>query len=81
MVKDSEGKQLNLNTDYTVTYAKDRKNVGCYDVTITFAGHYNGTVNRTFTIEPKQVNLSEGQSRQKKNHRQMEKTGGADNGI
>ncbi len=66
VVKDSEGKQLNLNTDYTVTYAKDRKNVGCYDVTITFAGNYNGTVNRTFTIEPKQVNLSKVKAGRKK---------------
>ncbi len=57
-VKDSKGKTLKKNTDYTVTYAKGRKNVGKYTVTIKFKGNYSGTVKKTFTIKPKATSIS-----------------------
>lgn len=38
------------SANYTVRYAKGRKNVGTYKVTIRFKGNYSGTVSRTFTI-------------------------------
>ena len=56
-VKDSAGKTLKVNTDYTVTYAKERKNVGNYSVTIKLKGNYSGTVKKTFTIQPKSTSI------------------------
>lgn len=56
-VKDSTGKKLTA-ADYTVTYAKGRKNVGSYAVTITFKGNYAGSVTKTFTIKPRATSLS-----------------------
>lgn len=52
-VKDSNGKTLEKNTDYTVTYQSGRKNPGKYTVKITFKGEYNGTKKLYFTIAPK----------------------------
>ena len=38
---------------YTVSYAKGRKNVGSYKVTVTFTGtKYIGTLSKTFSIKP-----------------------------
>ena len=51
-VKDSAGKTLKKGTDYTVTYAKGRKTVGTYKVTIKFKGNYSGTKVLTFKITP-----------------------------
>ena len=50
VVKDSSGKTLKKNTDYTVTYASGRKNAGTYKVTIKFKGKYSGTKNLYFDI-------------------------------
>jgi len=52
VVKDSAGKTLKKNTDYTIKYAIGRKNVGKYKVTVTFKGKYSGTKNLYFTITP-----------------------------
>ena len=52
-VKDSKGKVLKSGTDYSVTYAAGRKNVGSYSVKITLKGNYSGTVTKTFKINPK----------------------------
>ncbi len=51
-VKDSAGKTLKKNTDYTVTYASGRKNAGTYKVTIKMIGKYSGTKTLTFKIKP-----------------------------
>ncbi len=51
-VKNSAGKTLKKNTDYTVKYATGRKNPGKYKVTITFKGNYTGTKTLYFTINP-----------------------------
>ena len=52
-VKDSKNKTLKNGTDYTVTYSSGRKNIGVYNVKITFKGSYSGTVTKTFKINPK----------------------------
>ena len=57
-VKDSAGKVLKKGTDYTVTYANGRKNVGTYKVTIKMKGNYTGTKVLTFKINPQGVALS-----------------------
>ena len=51
-VKDSAGKTLKKNTDYTVSYASGRKNVGTYKVTVKMKGNYSGTKTLTFSIKP-----------------------------
>ncbi len=51
VVKDSSGKTLKKNTDYTVTYASGRKNAGTYKVTVTMKGNYSGAKNLYFNIE------------------------------
>ncbi|MCM1285863.1 MAG: fibronectin type III domain-containing protein [Acetobacter sp.] len=57
-VKDAKGKVLKKNTDYTVTYAKGRKAVGKYSVTIKFKGNYSATATKTFTIKPKSTSIT-----------------------
>ena len=57
-VKDSKGKKLKKNTDYTVTYSKGRKSIGKYTVTVKFKGKYSGTKKLTFEIVPAKVTLS-----------------------
>ena len=52
IVKDSAGKTLVKNTDYTVSYASGRKNAGTYKVTVTMKGKYSGTKTLTFKINP-----------------------------
>ncbi len=55
-VKDSSGKVLKKNTDFTVTYPSGRKNVGTYKIKVTFKGKYSGTKYLTFKINP--INIS-----------------------
>ncbi len=57
-IKDSKGKALKEKTDYAISYAKGRKNVGVYTVGITFKGNYTGTIKKTFTIAPKPTSIS-----------------------
>ena len=57
-VKDSAGKTLKKNTDYTVSYASGRKNVGTYRVTIKMNGKYSGTKTLTFKVNPDKTKLS-----------------------
>lgn len=51
-VKSWAGKALKKNTDFTITYASGRKNVGKYAVTIKFKGNYSGTKKLYFNINP-----------------------------
>ena len=46
-------KVLKTNTDYTITYAKGRKNVGKYSVKATLKGNYSGSKTVYFKINPK----------------------------
>ena len=55
VVKDSKGNTLKKGTDYTVTYASGRKNVGTYKVTIKMKGKYSGTKTLTFKIKQQDV--------------------------
>ncbi|MGN0531830.1 MAG: leucine-rich repeat protein [Eubacterium sp.] len=57
-VKNTAGKTLVKNTDYTVSYASGRKNVGKYAVKVTFKGKYSGTKTLYFTIKPKATSIS-----------------------
>ncbi|MBR3969262.1 MAG: peptidoglycan-binding protein [Clostridia bacterium] len=57
-VKDSAGKTLKKNTDYTVSYVSGRKNVGTYKVTIKMKGKYSGTKTLTFKINPAGTTVS-----------------------
>ncbi len=55
-VKDSAGKTLTKDTDYTVSYEKGRKLPGRYTVTVSFIGtYYAGTKELTFTVKPNKV--------------------------
>lgn len=64
-VKDSKGTTLKKDTDYTVSYAKGRKSVGQYAVTISFTGSYSGTESLNFTINPKKTSLSSVKAKKK----------------
>lgn len=54
-VKNSQGKLLKKDMDYTVTYGKGRKNVGRYQVKITYQGNYTGSKILYFYINPSQT--------------------------
>ncbi len=56
-VKDSKGNTIS-KSNYTVTYATGRKNVGKYKVTVKFKGNYSGTKTLTFKINPAKTTLS-----------------------
>lgn len=56
-VQDSSGKTIS-SANYTISYASGQKNVGSYDVTIRFKGHYSGTVTKTFTIVPAKTKIT-----------------------
>ena len=57
-VKDSSGKVLKLGTDYTLTVAKGRINVGRYAVKVNFKGAYKGSKLVYFNIVPKGTALT-----------------------
>lgn len=57
-LKDGTGKVID-RSNYTVSYAAGRKNVGSYNVTVTLKGNYSGTVSKTFTIQPKSTTISQ----------------------
>lgn len=57
---DSNGNLIS-SSNYTVTYAKGRKNVGKYKVTVTFkssSSKYKGSLSSYFTIKPKSTAIS-----------------------
>ena len=56
-VTDKSGKKV-ASSEYKITYAKGRKNVGKYSVKITFKGKYSGTVTKTYTIVPKTTSIT-----------------------
>ena len=49
------GTTLSEGTDYTVSYASGRKNVGTYKVTVTGTGKYTGSKAKTFTIKKRSL--------------------------
>ncbi len=64
-VKHTSGKVLKNGTDYTVTYANNKR-VGTATVVVTFKGNYKGTIRKTFTINPIQPKLLSLKSSSKK---------------
>ena len=56
-IKDSKGNKI-ASSNYTVTYASGRKNVGTYKVTIKFKGKYSGTKTLTYKINPVKTTVS-----------------------
>lgn len=52
IIKDSSGKTLKKDTDYTVSYPSGRKNIGTYKFKIILKGNYTGTKTLTFNILP-----------------------------
>ncbi|MGN0532458.1 MAG: leucine-rich repeat protein [Eubacterium sp.] len=60
----SNGKTIS-SSNYTVTYASGRKNVGKYKVTVRFKGNYSGTKTLYFTIKPKATSISSISARSK----------------
>ena len=58
-VKNAAGATLKNGTDYTVSYASGRKNVGSYKVTVTFKDDkYIGSKFAYFNINPKGTSIS-----------------------
>lgn len=55
--KNSAGKTIS-SSNYTVSYAEGRKNVGRYAVKVTFKGNYSGSLTKYFTIKPKSTSIS-----------------------
>ncbi len=52
VVKTSDGKELKRYTDYDLTYDKGRKEIGTYNVKVTFIGNYSGEKTLSFTVRP-----------------------------
>ena len=55
--KNAKGRIV-ATSNYTVSYASGRKNVGSYKVTVKFKGDYKGTVTKTFQIVPKGTKIT-----------------------
>lgn len=55
--KNAKGRTV-ATSNYTVSYASGRKNVGRYKVTVKFKGDYKGTVAKTFQIVPKGTKIT-----------------------
>ena len=54
ILKDSKGKQLTEDIDYTLKFDKStRKSMGWYHIFVYFKGKYSGTITLTFEIGPK----------------------------
>lgn len=51
-------KRTTDSANVDLTYAKGRKNVGSYKVTVKGRGNYTGTVTKTFKINPKGTSIS-----------------------
>ena len=57
-VKNSSGTKLTSGTDYSVSYASGRKNVGKYKVTVKLKGAYSGSKTIYFKINPQTTSVS-----------------------
>ena len=51
-VKTAKGEALEKNVDYKVSYDKGRKEIGTYNVKVTFIGKYSGEKTLSFTVNP-----------------------------
>lgn len=64
-VTGSDGKIISPS-NYTVSYASGRKNIGHYSVRINFKGNYEGSLTKSFNINPKGTKLSKVKAAKKK---------------
>ncbi len=62
-VKDGNSKLA--SSDYSVSYASGRKNVGAYKVTVNLKGNYSGKKTATFKILPKGTSLNKPKAEKK----------------
>lgn len=58
IVKDTSGRNLVKDTDYTISYTGNQKDVGIHTITIKFIGNYEGIVTKEFTIYPKPTKIT-----------------------
>lgn len=63
-VKDSMGQPIGSGY-YSISYSKNAKKVGTYQVAVVFAGNYSGTAVREFTIVPKGTKLTQVKAKKK----------------
>lgn len=56
------GNTLIENTDYDVIWPADCTNAGQKTITVTFKGNYSGSVNRTYEIKQKELQITWGNS-------------------
>lgn len=54
----TNGTVLRQGTDYSVSYAKGRKNVGKYKVTVSFKGNLGSKEELFFTVKPQKVTVN-----------------------
>ena len=59
IVRDRNGSSLVEGSDYTVVYDKGFKDVGAYNVQVSFRGNYSGLVSLPFEIRPKKTRITE----------------------
>ena len=64
-IKDSKGRILKENTDYTISLPNGMKKPGRYAVTVILKGNYKGTVKTTFDIVPKGTSISKVMAKKK----------------
>lgn len=64
-VVDIRGNHLKYDTDYTLSYTENMKNVGTHTLTINFKGNYTGAINLTFTIHPNSPVIKKVKSKKK----------------
>ncbi len=64
-VKDTTGKKLQNNVDYTVSYTGNQKDVGIFTVTVNFEENYSGSISKQFTIYPKATNITKIKAKKK----------------
>ncbi len=57
-VTDKDGNALTEGKDYTLTWSEDTTNAGTVTVTVAGIGNYEGTVTRTYQINPRDVTLT-----------------------
>ncbi len=66
IVKDCKGNTLKEDTDFTITYTGNAKNVGTYQITVTMKGNYDGNKVLTYKINPQKTSVSKLTSGKKK---------------
>lgn len=64
-VRDIQGRNLTYNTDYTLSYTGNMRDVGKHSISVKFKGNYKGTINQTFTIQPQPTTITKAGAKKK----------------